>query len=46
LPFFGSAFVFRSLSGRTDGLYAYGIVVALAVGALVVGLIKVKRSAG
>jgi hypothetical protein len=46
LPFFGFGFVFRVLSGRTDWLYAYGTVTALAVGALVVGLIKVKGSAG
>jgi len=46
LPFFGLGFVFRILSGSTDFLYAYGAVAALAVGALVVGLIKVKRSAG
>jgi hypothetical protein len=43
---FGFGFVFHILSGRTDWLYGYGTVAALAVGALVVGLIKVKRSAG
>jgi hypothetical protein len=46
LPFFGLGFIFRILSGRTDWLYAYGTVAALSVGTLVVGLIKVKRSAG
>ena len=48
LTIFGGGFVFRSLSGRTDEpwLYLYGTIAALAMVALVVGLIKVKRSAG
>jgi hypothetical protein len=48
LTIFGGGFVFRILSGRTDEpwLYLYGTGAALAIVALVVGLIKVKRSAG
>ena len=48
LIMFGGGFVFRILSGRTDEPwhYLYGTGAALAMVALVVGLIKVKRSAG
>ena len=46
LTMFGLGFVFRILSGSTDFLYAYGTGAVLAIVALVVGLIKVKRSAG
>jgi len=48
LTIFGGGFVFRILSGRTDEpwLYLYETGAALAMVALVVGLIKVKRSAG
>jgi len=46
LVIFGWGFVFRILAGSTDFLYAYATGAALAMVALVVGLIKVKRSAG
>ena len=48
LTIFGGGFVFRILFRRTDesSLYLYGTVAALGMVALVVGLIKVKRSAG
>lgn len=45
LIMFGGGFVSRILAWSTDFLYAYGTGVALALVALVVGLIKVKRSA-
>jgi len=47
LIIFGGGFVVRIVSGTDDPwLYLYGTGAALAVVALVVGLIKVKRSAG